>query len=60
MARSFHTHVPTPWLDGGNIRFGRVTKGMDVLMSIPPRTHSGQSIRAEKLRAIVPGTSIRH
>lgn len=33
----FLTHVPTPWLDGKHTVFGQVTKGIDVLMSIPPR-----------------------
>ncbi len=33
----FITHVPTPWLDGKHAVFGKVTEGMEVLMSIPPR-----------------------
>lgn len=31
------THIPTPWLDGKHAIFGKVTSGMDVLLSIPPR-----------------------
>ncbi len=33
----FITHVPTPWLDGKHAVFGKVTSGLEVLMSIPPR-----------------------
>ncbi|MGI6250481.1 MAG: peptidylprolyl isomerase [Anaerolineaceae bacterium] len=33
----FLTTVPTPWLDGKHSVFGQVVKGLDVLLSIPPR-----------------------
>ncbi len=33
----FITHVATPWLDGKHAVFGKVTSGLDVLISIPPR-----------------------
>ncbi len=33
----FITHLPTPWLDGKHAVFGKVSSGLDVLMSIPPR-----------------------
>jgi cyclophilin family peptidyl-prolyl cis-trans isomerase len=33
----FITHRATPWLDNKHTVFGRVTKGMNVLLSIPPR-----------------------
>ncbi len=45
----FITHVATPWLDGKHAVFGKVTSGMDVLLSIPPR---------DPVKAREPGTRI--
>jgi len=33
----FITHVPTPWLDGRHSVFGKVSQGLEVLLSIPER-----------------------
>jgi cyclophilin family peptidyl-prolyl cis-trans isomerase len=48
----FITHVATPWLDKKHSVFGQVTKGLDVLMSIPPRDPSKRDAPAVKLNSV--------
>lgn len=48
----FLTHVPTPWLDNKHSVFGKVTGGLDVLMSIPERDPRFQSAPAVKLQTL--------
>jgi cyclophilin family peptidyl-prolyl cis-trans isomerase len=48
----FITHVPTPWLDGKHSVFGQVIKGLDVLMSIPPRDPMNAGAPAVKIQSI--------
>ena len=48
----FITHAATPWLDGKHSVFGRVVKGEDVLMAIPPRDPSARSAPAVRIQSI--------
>ncbi len=48
----FITHLPTPWLDGKHSVFGRLTEGMDVLLSIPPRDPSRPEYPGVKITSI--------
>jgi len=48
----FLTHVPTPWLDRKHSVFGEVTKGLDILLSIPERDPSKRNSPAVKLQSV--------
>jgi cyclophilin family peptidyl-prolyl cis-trans isomerase len=48
----FLTHVATPWLDGKHTVFGKVTGGLEVLRSIPPRDPSNLKAPAVAIRSV--------
>lgn len=48
----FITHQATPWLDDKHAVFGHVTRGMDVLRSIPARDPSNPSAGAVIIHSI--------
>jgi cyclophilin family peptidyl-prolyl cis-trans isomerase len=48
----FLTHVPTPWLDNKHSVFGKITAGMDVLLTIPERDQRFTYLPAVKLLTV--------
>jgi cyclophilin family peptidyl-prolyl cis-trans isomerase len=48
----FLTLVATPWLDGKHTVFGQVVKGLDVLLSIPPRDPGDRKAPAVAIQKI--------
>ena len=48
----FITHVATPWLDDKHSVFGRVSGGLDVLLSIPVRDPSKRNSPAVRIHTI--------
>ena len=48
----FITHVATPWLDDKHSVFGRVSGGLDVLLSIPVRDPSKRDSPAVRIHTI--------
>ena len=48
----FITHVATPWLDNKHSVFGKVTSGLDVLLSIPERDPRFTAAPSVKLQSV--------
>jgi cyclophilin family peptidyl-prolyl cis-trans isomerase len=48
----FITHVATPWLNDKHSVFGRLVKGQDVLMAIPPRDPAKRDAPAVHIQTI--------
>ena len=48
----FITHVATPWLDDKHSVFGRVSGGLDVMLSIPVRDPSKRDSPAVRIHSI--------
>jgi cyclophilin family peptidyl-prolyl cis-trans isomerase len=53
----FITHIATPWLDGKHAVFGKVTAGLEVLMSIPPRDPGRDRQPGTRIQSITIGES---
>ena len=48
----FITHLPTPWLDNRHTVLGQITKGLDVLLSIPERNPAAPEYPGVKLLTV--------
>ena len=48
----FLTHAATPWLDDKHTVFGRLAKGEEVLMAIPPRDPNKAGAPAVRIQSI--------